>query len=350
MEQPKSVLMLGGSGVAGAGAARFLRQWHPSLPLTIAGRDLGRAQRLADELGGARAVTVDLARDDLGSAEGAEYSAVVATVWDNRLNGLAYAQRHGLPYLSISSGLVDIGPEIVASAQRSNAVPILVGSHWFAGLLVLATLELAREFEQVDGIRIGALIDDQDLGGPAGLAELARWSALPAAGFVRRDGVFSWIGGADAQASVAGVDGTIMPGFAMAYPDVPSLGLATGAENVRFDLAFGATASRRHGAAPSMEIRIDLDGIGDEGEPHHRGYYVVHPKGQGPLTSLGVALGVERLLGLRDEAPVGPGIHTPEALLAPAYAVGRMLEMGTIFLDAATGDPVGGLLAANAGK
>ncbi|WP_327114009.1 hypothetical protein OHB12_33170 [Nocardia sp. NBC_01730] len=51
------------------------------------------------------------------------------------------------------------------------------------------------------------------------------------------------------------------------------------------------------------------------------------------MTALGVALGVERLLGLRGEA-VAPGTHTPEALLDPAYAVERMVEIGTTFVGA----------------
>ncbi|MFI6867685.1 saccharopine dehydrogenase [Nocardia sp. NPDC050406] len=350
VEQPKSVLMLGGSGVVGAGAARFLRRWHPSLRLTVAGRNLDRARRIADELGGAAAITVDLSREDLGMPVDSRYSAVVATVWDEQLQGLAYAQRHSLPYLSISSGMVDLAPEVIASAQRGGATPVLVSSHWFAGLLVLATMELAREFDQVDGIRLGALIDDQDLGGPAGMEELARWSGLPPAGYVRRGGVFVWIGGEDAQASVRAVDGVLVPGFAMAYPDVPSLALATGAREVRFDLAIGESSGRRRGEAPTMEIRIDLDGVDAAGNPLSRGYYLLHPQGQAPLTSLGVALGVERMLGLGDEPAVDAGIQTPEAILAPAYAVGRMVEMGSAFLDAATCRPIEGHFAANAAK
>ena len=66
--QDKPVLILGGSGQAGAGAAATLRGWYPTLPLTIAGRDIERAQRVADELGAATAVTIDLRRRDLGLA------------------------------------------------------------------------------------------------------------------------------------------------------------------------------------------------------------------------------------------------------------------------------------------
>jgi hypothetical protein len=109
---------------------------------------------------------------------------------------------------------------------------------------------------------------------------------------------------------------------------VPSLAHATGAPNVRFDYALGESTGRRHGRAPSIEIRIDV-----EGAAKSVGRYLVHPGGQVPLTSLGVALGVERLIGLRGE-PVAPGIHTPESLIDPAYAVERLTEIGASFVDA----------------
>lgn len=51
------------------------------------------------------------------------------------------------------------------------------------------------------------------------------------------------------------------------------------------------------------------------------------------MTATGIALGVERLLGLRGEA-VAPGIHMPETLLDPAYAVERMAETGAYFIGA----------------
>ncbi|MFF2020976.1 saccharopine dehydrogenase [Streptomyces sp. NPDC058171] len=333
MGQPESVLVLGGSGQAGRTTAALLRRWHPALPLTIAARDLDRAQRAADDLGAATAVTVDLCRSDLGLPAGHRYSAVVAALWDDRLNGLHYAQHHGLPYLSISSGLAEIAPEVVAGAQRADASPILVASHWCAGSIVLAALDSAREFERVDSIRIGALLDEQDTGGPAGTADLERWSTATSAGLVRRDGVFSWVNGADAQTDVTGLDGTAWSGQGIAILDVPSLALATGAPNVRFDFALGESAGRRRGEHPSVEVRIDLDGTDATGAPLRRSRYLVHPAGQRPLTAVGIALGVERLIGLRGAA-VPPGVHTPESLLDPGYAVERLVESGATFVDA----------------
>ncbi|MFD7547380.1 saccharopine dehydrogenase [Streptomyces sp. NPDC059816] len=333
MGRPESVLVLGGSGQAGRTTAALLRRWHPALPLTIAGRDIDRAHQVADALGAATAVTVDLRRSDLGLPTEHRYSAVVAALWDDRLNGLHYAQHHGLPYLSISSGLAEIAPEVVAGARRADAAPILVASHWCAGSVVLAALDSAREFDRVDGIRIGALLDEQDTGGPAGAVDLERWSTASSAGLVRRDGVFTWVNGPDAQTDVTGLDGTLWSGRSIAILDVPSLALATGAPDVRFDFALGESAGRRRGEPPSVEIRIDLDGADAAGAPLRTSRYLVHPAGQRPLTALGIALGVERLIGLRGAA-VPPGVHTPESLLDPAYAVERLVESGATFVDA----------------
>ncbi|MEU1736856.1 hypothetical protein [Streptosporangium sp. NPDC020145] len=323
------VLIMGGSGQAGAGTAAVLRRWYPALPLAVAGRDPGRARRVADELGTATAVPLDLRRDDLGLPDGQECSAVVATVWDSHLNGLRYAQERGLPYLSISNGLVDLTPEVFAGAQRASAAPILLASHGCAGLVVLAALELAREFHRLHTVRVALVLDELDGGGPAAVEDMERLMAATSAGLVRRDGVFTWVDGQEAQVEVLTADGTVLPGQTVAIPDVPSLALATGAPNVRFDFVVGESSGRRRGGPASVEVRIDLEGTGPEGTPLDVTHHITHPLGQRPLTALGVALGVERLLGLRGD-PVAPGLYTPEALIDPALAVERMVEEGTL--------------------
>ncbi|MEU8308165.1 hypothetical protein AB0C84_31840 [Actinomadura sp. NPDC048955] len=328
MKQP--VLIMGGSGQAGSDTAAVLREWHPDLPLAIAGRNLDRARKVADRLGDATAVTLDLQRPDLGLPAEQSFSAVVAAVRDSRLHGLGYAQERGLPYLSISSGLVDIAPEVVAGAQRASAAPVLLASHYLAGLIVLVALDLARDFGRLDAIRIAAVLDEQDAGGPAALDDLERLAAVTSAGLVRRDGAFTWVSGDEAEVGVPSIDGVVLPGRRIAILDVPSLALATGASEVHFDFAVGASASRRRGEPASTEVLIDLEGTGPSGAPLRTRRHLFHPAGQRPLTALGIALGVERLLGLRGE-PVGPGLHTPEALLDPALTVERMTAIGTTF-------------------
>ncbi len=287
---------------------------------------------MADELGTATAVTVDLARADLGLPPGERYSAVVAAVWDSGLNALSYAQRHQLPYLSLSSGLVDIAPEVIGAAQRATAAPVLLASHYCAGVVVLAVLDQAREFGRVDAVRVGAVLDEADSGGPAGVADLERWGNVTSAGLVRRNGVFAWVDGPDAEEGVATSDGRVLAGRKVPILDVPSLAHATGASEVSFALAIGESTGRRRGGDPSLEIRIELVGVSPHGEPVSMSRYLLHPAGQRPLTALGIALGVERLIGLRGER-VLPGIHAPEALVDAAHAAERLAEIGAVFVD-----------------
>ncbi|MGK8520175.1 saccharopine dehydrogenase [Nocardia asteroides] len=277
-------------------------------------------------------MTIDRDRADLGLPADDTYSAVVAAVWDARQHGLRYAQHRGLPYLGISSGLVDIAPEMVVGAQHAGSAPILVAGHMCAGVVVLAALHSAREFDRIDTIRVGVILDESDIGGPAATADLERMLAATPAGYVRRDGVFTWVNGPEAEVDVPSLDGTVLTGQNIAILDVPSLALATGAPDVRLAFAVGESAGRRRGESASIEVRIDLDGVDAAGAPLRRSRYLVHPAGQRPWTALGVALGVERLLGLRGES-VAPGVYTPEAVLDPAYAVERMAEIGTVFTD-----------------
>ncbi|WP_410787834.1 saccharopine dehydrogenase [Kribbella sp. C-35] len=320
-----SVLMLGGSGQAGASTAAMLRQWHPDLPLTIAGRDLGRARRVADDLGTSAAVSVDLSRQGLGLPDGSRHSAVVATVWDKHLLGLQYAQDRGVPYVSISSGLSDIAPEVVAGGQRPTAAPVLVASHWAAGVVVHLARYAAREFDRVDTVEIGAVLDEMDAGGPASAADLERWADAASTAMIRQDGVFRWT--ADVAVDVPAADGVVLPGQLAGILDVPSVAVATGAANVRFGFAMGVSSGRRAGGEPSHDIRIRLGGTGRSGAPLERTMHLVHPGGQRPVTAVGIALGLERLITRQGDL-VAPGIHMPEGLVDPEYAVRRLLGSG----------------------
>lgn len=325
MNQLDPVLILGGSGQAGAGTATLLRQWHPELPLTIAGRNLGRAQRVADELGGATAVTVDLHSADLGLPVGQSYSAVVALLRDDKFNGLGYAQDHGLPYFSISTGPLEIAPEVLAVARRPKASAVVLASHFFAGTVALAALDAARAFGRVDSIHLRAVQAEQDIGGPAALSDLARWATVSSAGLVRRDGVFTWV--VDTATEIKRVDGTVLAADTVAGLDIPGLAFATGAANVQVDFAVS-----KDGSQPPTEVRIDLEGTDSAGTPLSTSHALTHQAGQRPLTALGIALSVERLLGLRGEK-VPPGVHTPESLVDPVYATERLVEVGAEFVE-----------------
>ncbi|WP_046658677.1 hypothetical protein [Lysobacter capsici] len=323
----KPVLIIGGSGVVGAQGAQALRRLHPELPIAIAGRDLARAEAVAAALGNAHALRVDLQRADLGLPEDAQFSAVVLFVKDDTLNSLKYAQRHRLPYVSTSSGSFEIAPEVARHLRAPDATPILLASHWLAGAATLPTLHFAEEFSRVDRIEIGALLDEQDMGGPAAAADYERLVDAAAAQILE-NGRWRWVRGDEAARSFLSVDGTRVAASAYSPLDVVSLAAATDAHSIRLDMALGESASRRRGEAFSTEIVIELEGELHDGRIARRRHELTHPQGQAPITALGIALGVERLLGLAGGEAVAPGLYTPDGLIDPAYHLQRLREFG----------------------
>jgi len=325
------VLLVGGSGIVGSEAARVVRKLHPDLPLVIGGRDLAKATAVAAQIGGATATRIDLDRADLGLPDDAAFSATAMFVKDETLNSMRYAQRHGVPYISISSGSFEIGPEVAQFIHAPSKAPILLASHWLAGAALFPVLALAASYERIDLIRIGVLLDEQDTGGPAAHADYNRITSAAPAALTLEDGRFHWVGGEEAKAVYTSVDGARLEAQAYSPFDIMALAAATNATSVRLDLAYSESASRRRGDPLSTEIVIDLEGTlktGERGRMHHE---IVHPDGQAPLTALGVALAVERMLGLAGGEPPPPGLYLPEVLIDPAYYVRRMQEFGATF-------------------
>ncbi|QWP77370.1 hypothetical protein J5226_02895 [Lysobacter sp. K5869] len=322
------VLIVGGSGVVGAQGARALRRLHPQLKLAVAGRDLARAEAVAASLGDAEAVVVDLRRADLGLPADARFSAVVVFLKDERLNTLKYALRHRLPYISTSSGSFEIAPEVSFHLRHPGRSPMLLASHWLAGAATLPALHFAGALRRVDRIGIFALLDEEDMGGPAAAADYERLTTAAAAQILE-DGQWRWVRGEDAASVGESVDGVRIAASAYSPMDVVSLAAATDAHSIRLDLALGESASRRRGEAFSTEIALELEGEDRQGRYVRQRHDLVHPQGQAPLTALGIALGVERLLGLDGAAAPAPGLYTPDLLIDPAYFLRRMQEFGT---------------------
>jgi hypothetical protein len=324
----RPVLIIGGSGLVGAQTAKALRRLHPTLPITIGGRDLARASAVAKEVGGADAVQVDLERHDLGQPEGRAYSAVVVFVKDDTLNALKYAQAKGLPHVSISTGVFEMGPEVARFIQQPTSAPILLHSTWLAGATLLPALHFAREFKTLDSIELAAVLDDQDVGGPAAHADFERLANVSSA-LLLQDGKWRWVQGEDATRTFTGADGIQRQGQVYAPFDLLSLASATDARSIRFDLATGESATRRRGEPFSTEILFELTGVKLDGTRGRVRHELVHPAGQAPVTALGVAIAVERLLGLAGGPPVAPGLYLPHILIDPAYFLRRLEEFGT---------------------
>lgn len=323
------VLIVGGSGVVGSRAAATLRRLHPDLPITIGGRDLGRARAVADEIGNADAVAVDLARADLGQPHDRRYSAVVMFVKDDTLHSLAFAQARGVPYLEISTAAFELGPAVGLFAHRPTSAPILLDGNWLAGSATLAALHFAREFEAVESIEIAAVLDDQDVGGPAAYVDFERQTKTLSSALVLADGKWSWVSGEAASRVFKAVDGHEMNGQAYSLLDVLSLAAATGASSIRSVVALGESASRRRGEPFSTEIILEITGTRSDGTTARVRHELVHPQGQAPMTAVAVAVAVERLLGLAGGPPVPPGLYLPHVIIEPELMVRRLEQFGT---------------------
>lgn len=324
------ILFMGGSGAIGHQTARALRAAYPDVPLLIGGRDLAKAQRTAEEIGGAQGVVIDSRAQDLGLGE-RQVSAVVIFYMDHALAGLRYAQKCRVPHLSISSGVFEIAPEIATYMHTPEASPIILGYEWMAGATTVATLRIARAFSRVQDISLHALVDEQDTGGPTVATDFEHLNKMLPAALTRRDGVYVWREGEDARVSFHAVDGTPIQASGFSSIDVVGLGAATGAPNVQFNMATGVSSTRRQGRPKSTEIIIELSGEDLVGKPLRTRHAVVHPAGAAPLTGLSVAMTLERLLGLDGQPPTPPGLYFPYQLLdADAYLARLEKEGGEL--------------------
>ncbi len=325
------ILLIGGAGHVGRCTAQSLRAAHPDVPLLIGGRDHRKAKEAAAAVSNATAVTIDVEADNLGLGE-CPVSAVAVLFMDTRVGALRFAQRRGVPHISISPGIVEIAPEVAAYMHDPHVAPIVLGTEWMVGATTVSTLEIARAYRQVHDIVIGAVLDEQDAFGPAAEADLERQTKTMSAALGRRDGAYYWRTEDNAKAKVRAVDGTEMVASALSPYDVVALATATGAPNVHFNLALGMSSTRRQGGPMSTEIIIELTGEDHAGKPLRTRHAVVHPEGQMPLTGLGVAMLLERLTGLDGKQATPAGLYFPYQLLEPVRYFARLKQSGAVVL------------------
>jgi hypothetical protein len=321
------VLLIGGAGRVGSRAARSLRSMRPELPIAIAGRDLGKARQLASEIGHASAVAVDLDQDDLGLDGSAAFSAVVVLLKDDSLNALQFAQAHGVPYVAMSNYAFDIGPEVAMAIARPTAAPVLLLGHFLGGIAVLAALHVVRNFQRVNSIGMAAIFSPADMGGPTAQADMARVAGIAPHPLMLVDGRWVWAAGAEAQRTFTDIDGVSRQGQAYPLLDVVSLAAVTDAMSVRIDAAMREDEE----ASPGHRLIIDVAGVGQCGKSQRTRWVIEDSDFHQGMSGMGLALAIERLLGLDGGKPVVPGLYHPETILEPASVMNRLKEWGVRF-------------------
>jgi hypothetical protein len=318
------ILLLGGSGSLGSKLAHTLRRMHPQQPITLAARDTEKAGLLARELGNAAVVQVDMQRDDLGLPPDAAFSAVVACLKDHGLTAMKYAQARGFAYVALSEAAFEIGPIVARYIHQPANAPVLLLGHSIGAAPMLASLHFAGEFRSIESVEIGLVFDPADTAGAMTVADMERIGAIATAPLLLQDGRWVWQGGSAAQRRFTSVNGIVREGAAVALVDVLGIANATGARSVRLDIAEGRTASSMLGGPASHEVIIEIAGERKDGRTGRFRYELVDNAGYASMSARGIALAVERLLGLDGNAPVPAGLYLPEVLLAPAATIRQL--------------------------
>lgn len=321
------VLFAGGSGFVGRTAVRWFRQRHPNVSVLVGGRNLQAAGEVAQEVGKAEAVAIDLDKHRLGLGEDVAVAAVVMLAPEAGLNGLSYAQDLGVPYLNINASLPEIGPELAMFAHRATAAPVVLASHWMAGAATFLALNSAKGFENVQFIRLGAIVDEKDPVGPAALEDMERVHGAAPAAMVFEGGRRGWLSGDDAKGKLTSVDGRSLDATAFSTFDTASLHAATGAPDIRFDLVNGESSSRRQGGEAATEIVVEIEGEAD-GQTQRSRSMLEFKQGTASLTGLSIVLALASVLGLGDRSPARPGLYLPELLSDPKWFLDELRSAG----------------------
>ncbi|MCC5653494.1 hypothetical protein LC609_27615 [Nostoc sp. XA013] len=329
----EQVLFAGGSGLVGHAAVRWFRQRYPGIPVLIGGRNLQAAGEVAQEVGAAEAVAIDIDKPRLGLGDDVAVAAVVMLAPEAGLKGMSYAQDLGVPYLNINAALTESGPELALFAHRATAAPVVLASHWMAGAATFLALNSAKGFEIVQSIRLGAIVDEKDPVGPAALEDMERVHGAAPPAMVFEGGRRVWLFGDAAKGKFKSVDGRSLDATAFSTFDTVSLHAATGAPDVRFDLVNGESSSRRRGGEAATEIVVEIEGEAD-GRTKHSRSMLEFKHGTASLTGLSVVLSLASVLGFNDRSPARPGLYLPELLSDTKWFLDELRSAGvTIYED-----------------
>ncbi|NBB13590.1 hypothetical protein [Pseudomonas sp. SLFW] len=323
------ILLVGGSGVVGRQTARWLRERRPELPLLIGGRNPVTAAEVATLVGGAQPVVVDSATSGLGLAQGQRVSAVVMLAPDDGLHGLKLAQGQGVPYLTIVNGVVEVAPELAFFAHHPSQAPIIFASHWLGGAATFLAIDAARHFDTVTSIRLGSIIDDQDLAGPTALEDMERVHDTAPAALAIANGRRTWLINEATDGTFRTIDGRTLDAKAFSTFDTASLYALTGAPDIRFDLATGASSSRLGGGRPGAEIVVDVEGE-KTGQALHARSTLSFEEGLASLTGLCVALLLSPASGQSGRPLPTAGVLLPELLWEADAFLDQLSRSGVV--------------------
>lgn len=352
MTTEKSILLAGGYGLVGKQVAKLIRQRHPDLFLLIAGRNLKKADALANELGNARGVQLDVTQPN--PLKGKQPSAVVGLVNDPGDYLLLDAVNHGIPCLDVTRWPERLRESMAQLVDKPLQAPVLFASGWMGGIAAVMAVAAAQTLAKAERIDISVLFSLKDKSGPNSVEYMDRL-ATPFEAMV--DGQLKRVFPYTDPRTITFPGGYTTSVYRFDTPDQLTLPQTTEARTVAariaFDDAFSTgllrfltrsgiwklvsgerfTPLRRSllynpGSGASHEIHIAVAGKTADNAPLQTIVTIADPKGQTHLTALGTVLQLERLLGLDGALPPSPAIVYPDTAPQMEHALRLLAEFG----------------------
>ena len=316
MNDSRSILIVGATGIVGQQLCKLIRLRHPDLPLLLGCRNKADAELLASELGNAEAMQLDVLKPQ--PLAGRQPKAVLALVNDPHNYLLLDALQSGCAYLDITRWTARLQEARKLAASIDLKGPVLFASGWMAGLASILATSASRSLATVERIDLQVLYALKDRSGPNSVEYMTRISTPFDAleeGRLLRFRPYS-------DPRPARFPGGLRKRcYRFDSPDLVTLTETTGARSVSTRIAFddhlsmplliglgrsgiwellsdGWRKSLLHNPGPGAahEFVLLIEGLDSQGDHQSLRVEVQDPLGQTHLTAVGTLLQMEHLL------------------------------------------------------
>jgi len=331
-KQVHPILIIGGYGSVGSKAVAILNEYYPEIPLVVAGRNPQKAHALTEMFDKVTATAIDLSKKDLGLPADARFSAVFLFTNDVTYNAQAYAQRAGIPYVTVTASVAEMGMALACFVNNPQKAPVVLSSQWMGGIADALAIDYAKDFASIDSVKISTIVDPADeVGKESGESEIATIFTLNPYSIAVENGNYHWLKTEEEKLyTVKTLTGAEHTGYAFPIADILSLKNALDAQSVRFYTAEGESFGTSKGIGLTHDIVIQITGLGKDGTAKIAHHEIIYPKGQAHMTAFGGFLALEQAMGLTHS--IEPKLYLGANLLDAEQVKTRLKEQETLFL------------------
>ncbi len=349
-----SVLIVGGYGVVGTQIAGLIRSRYPKMEILLGGRNPGDGRKLAEKLGNAKSVKVDLAQQDPLSDLNENVDAVIAVVNDTDDHLLLSAVRNHIPCIDITRWTERMRSAILRmSVLDVSKAPLIFASSWMAAVVGTLARGLSEDYDTIEKIEINILYALQDNSGPNSVEYMDRM-ALP---FEVTEGGKQKLAYPFKRAQKVNFPGTgTYKLYRFDCPDQFTLPMITNAQSVSARIGYddhtsgpllsllvrsglwGLISGPRFrkfrqgllynpGDGAPHRVRLDIEGKSG-GKRKKCSWLITDPAGQTHLTATGAIIQLDRIIQAREMNEICSGVQVAEASTDLASAGAILTDVG----------------------